>query len=158
MRRVLAGEVWVEEPNDKVNDFTGQLRLAGSEPAILVETNMLLRGCQLRNTDWVLGLVISCGVETKINFGGGRQDAPKVGMLARRVNKDIIGVVVWLALVCLLGGTLFILLGDARTWYLSGGEGHSIGSEYSFGGWFKMVFRFFLLEVTPRRPQLACLP
>lgn len=32
----------------QVNDFTGQLVLDGEKPEILTETNMLLRGCQLR--------------------------------------------------------------------------------------------------------------
>mmetsp|Transcript_11735 Transcript_11735/g.26427 ORF Transcript_11735/g.26427 Transcript_11735/m.26427 type:complete len:1004 (+) Transcript_11735:1-3012(+) len=144
LQRVIAGEVWVENPNDKVNDFTGQLRLDGQEPVLLNQNMMLLRGCQLRTTDWVLCLVISCGFETKINYGGLKQDAPKVGMVAKRVNKDIIGVVVWLVLVCVVGGTLFVLWIDPGDWYLSGAGG--AGPENSFAGWLKMTLRFFLLE------------
>ena len=29
---------------------------------------ILLRGCQLRNTDWIVGLVLACGTETKVAF------------------------------------------------------------------------------------------
>ena len=143
LRRVLTGEVWCEEPNDKVNDFMGQLRLVGREPQLISEMNMLLRGCQLRNTAWVLGLVVASGVETKINFGGGGADAPKTGSLAKRVNKDIFGVVVWLVVVCVIGGTLFVLGGDESFWYLAD---HEVRPDYSFSGWLQMTFRFFLLE------------
>ena len=50
------GHVRCEEPNDKVNDITAQLCLrsdVGLPPLLLSEDNFLLRGCQLRNTDWV---------------------------------------------------------------------------------------------------------
>ena len=44
-------------------------RPAPQEPVLLSRDNMLLRGCQLRNCSYVLGLVVSTGRETKINFG-----------------------------------------------------------------------------------------
>ena len=72
---------------------------------MLSEANMLLRGCQLRNTDWVLGLVIACGTETKINFSGKAGiEEQKRGKLMQQVNDDIVGVVLWLLFVCLFGG------------------------------------------------------
>ena len=106
LRKHLTGEVLCEEPNDKVNDFQGQLRLSGQEPLMLNESNMLLRGCQLRNTEWVLGLVIACGIDTKITFSGsgsGEQEQ-KRGKLMRLINEMIVGVVVWLVVVCIFGG------------------------------------------------------
>ena len=69
----LAGELRCEEPNDKVNDFVGELCLARPPAGVgdkiaISPVNILLRGCQLQNTDWVLGLVITCGNETKIKW------------------------------------------------------------------------------------------
>ena len=78
----LLGGAYVacEAPNDKVNDFSGQLFLPGQEPQFLQRENMLLRGCQLRNTDWALGLVISTGTDAKINFSADKKsDKVKVG-------------------------------------------------------------------------------
>jgi len=37
----------------------------GSRDALDV-ANLLLRGCTLRNTDWVIGLVLFAGLDTKI--------------------------------------------------------------------------------------------
>ena len=64
----LKGSCRCEKPNDKVNDFTGELDLVGSKPLILTPTNMLLRGCMLMNTEWALGLVVSSGNDTKVHF------------------------------------------------------------------------------------------
>jgi phospholipid-translocating ATPase len=51
-----------------------------AEPVSINE--MLLRGCALRNTAWVVGLVVFTGADTKIMLNGG--DTPskrsKVGV------------------------------------------------------------------------------
>ena len=67
LRRALQGATLrCEQPNDKVNDITAQLCLADGTTQLLSEDNFLLRGCQLRNTDWVMALVVTTGVQTKI--------------------------------------------------------------------------------------------
>ena len=50
-------------PCSQVNDITAQLCLDNHPPILLSEDNFLLRGCQLRNTDWVLALVVTTGVQ-----------------------------------------------------------------------------------------------
>ena len=86
----LKGTVHCEAPNDKVNDFSAELRLEGQlRPLVLTPTNVLLRGCMLQNTDWVLGLVLACGTDTKINFGGAASKEQKMGLSARALNKMI---------------------------------------------------------------------
>ena len=58
---------------------------------------MLLRGCQLRNTDWALGIVVSTGTDAKINFtkpGERSRDRVKVGHTMQLLNRDIMGVAV----------------------------------------------------------------
>ena len=120
-----------EAPNDKVNDFSGQLYLEGHDPSFLQRENMLLRGCQLRNTDWALGLVVSTGTDAKINFtkpGERSRDRVKVGNTMRLLNRDIMGVAVALMLLCTVGAcvnTFFDYGGStvARRqppWYLEG--------------------------------------
>jgi magnesium-transporting ATPase (P-type) len=56
-----------------------QLCLDGREPVMLGRINVLLRGCQLRNTEWVLGLVLSTGTDAKINFSEETAPATKHG-------------------------------------------------------------------------------
>ena len=42
-----------EPPNDKVNDYQGQLCLPGQEPVMVARQNVMLRGSQLKSTAWV---------------------------------------------------------------------------------------------------------
>ena len=87
-----------------MNDFLGQLCLEGHEPVMLSRDNMLLRGCQLRNTDWVWGLVLATGTDTKITFtGSGDAAKVKVGHTMQMVNVDILFVCVWLVAICVAG-------------------------------------------------------
>ena len=39
-----------------------------TEAVMITADNVLLRGCQLRNTDWVLGLVLNTGTQTKVEL------------------------------------------------------------------------------------------
>ena len=80
----LRGTLECEQPNDAINDFSGVLTLQGANPLPVGPERMLLRGCMLRNTSLVYGLVVSTGDECKINFtppgdaeagGGGAGDA-----------------------------------------------------------------------------------
>ena len=114
-----------------MNDFLGQLCLEGHEPVMLSRDNMLLRGCQLRNTDWALGIVVSTGTDAKINFtkpGERSRDRVKVGHTMQLLNRDIMGVAVALTVLCAVGAcvnTFFDYGGSATDrgqppWYLEG--------------------------------------
>ena len=120
-----------EAPNDKVNDFSGQLYLPGHDPSFLQRENMLLRGCQLRNTDWALGIVVSTGTDAKINFtkpGERSRDRVKVGHTMQLLNRDIMGVAGALTVLCAVGAcvnTFFDYGGSTKDrgqppWYLEG--------------------------------------
>lgn len=60
-------QVNCELPNSSLYTFTGNLLLNG-KTIPLSPNQVLLRGCMLRNTDSVLGLVIFTGHETKVGF------------------------------------------------------------------------------------------
>jgi hypothetical protein len=51
----LIGDVEMEHPNKLIESFTGVVDLGklGREP--VQASNILLRGCVLRNTDWIIG-------------------------------------------------------------------------------------------------------
>lgn len=65
----------------RLYEFDGTLNKLGGGAGRLDASNLLLRGCVLKNTDWVLGLVVFGGTDTKIFRN--RMHAPrKVNMLA----------------------------------------------------------------------------
>ncbi|KAI5612509.1 phospholipid-transporting ATPase ID, partial [Silurus asotus] len=51
------GEVRCEAPNNRLDRFTGTLKVRG-ETFALDNERILLRGCTLRNTEWCFGLVL----------------------------------------------------------------------------------------------------
>jgi len=84
----------------QVNDFVGVLQLAPSGTlgfpgarAVIGPDHMLLRGCMLRNTEAVYGMVVCAGDDCKINFSAaarvGRREGERVGHVARALNTDI---------------------------------------------------------------------
>ncbi|XP_074180743.1 phospholipid-transporting ATPase VD isoform X3 [Rhinolophus sinicus] len=68
----------------------------------LSKENLLLRGCTIRNTEAVVGIVVYAGHETKamLNNSGPRYKRSK---LERRANTDVLWCVLLLAVMCLTG-------------------------------------------------------
>ncbi|KAI3696543.1 hypothetical protein L1987_79561 [Smallanthus sonchifolius] len=58
------GEIHCEEPNNSLYTFTGNLMLQ-KQTLPIGPNQILLRGCSLRNTEYVVGAVIFTGHETK---------------------------------------------------------------------------------------------
>lgn len=67
--------------------------------------NMLLRGCSLRNTEWVLGVVVFTGQETKIMLNAGITPS-KRSRIARELNWNVIYNFVILFIMCLVSGII----------------------------------------------------
>ncbi|KAL1998752.1 hypothetical protein VTN02DRAFT_5633 [Thermoascus thermophilus] len=65
--------------------------------------NVLLRGCNLRNTEWALGVVIYTGSETKIMLNSGETPS-KRARLAKELNWNVIYNFIILFLMCFISG------------------------------------------------------
>ncbi|XP_073899862.1 phospholipid-transporting ATPase IB-like isoform X2 [Castor canadensis] len=61
----LCGKIECEGPNRHFNSFVGTLCLSGKSPVPIGPNQLLLRGTQVRNTQWIIGIVIYTGSETK---------------------------------------------------------------------------------------------
>lgn len=66
--RSIRGKLDCEEPNEFIYDFNARLTIALSErPIINIEKNsFILRGCSLKQTSYIFGLVVYIGHNTKI--------------------------------------------------------------------------------------------
>jgi len=89
--------------------------------------NLLLRGCQLRNTEWVLGVVVFTGEETKIMINSGVTPS-KRARISKDLNWNVIYNFIILALMCLVSG---VVLGV--TWARDD-TSHSVFEYGSYGG------------------------
>nr|CCA23321.1 PREDICTED: probable phospholipidtransporting ATPase IBlike putative [Albugo laibachii Nc14]CCA24343.1 PREDICTED: hypothetical protein [Albugo laibachii Nc14] len=110
----LQGFLRCEQPNRVIGRFDGLLTMSSlSSPSDLVQEpvlikNVLLRGCQLRNTEWIYGIVINTGPDTKI-----MQSSATVPVKWSSINESVNRMVVWLLvlllLCCMVASTLQLI-------------------------------------------------
>ncbi|MEQ2189767.1 Phospholipid-transporting ATPase IB [Goodea atripinnis] len=118
----LSGHLDCEGPNRHLYDFTGTLRLVNQNPAPLGPDQVLLRGAQLRNTQWVVGIVVYTGHDSKL-----MQNSTKVPLkrsnVERVTNMQILvlfGILLVMALVSSVGAAIWNREHtDDACWYLS---------------------------------------
>uniref|UniRef100_A0A6J0TPW5 Phospholipid-transporting ATPase n=1 Tax=Pogona vitticeps TaxID=103695 RepID=A0A6J0TPW5_9SAUR len=91
-----------EPPNNDLNSFRGFIENPDKERVGLSKENLLLRGCTIRNTETVIGIVVYAGHESKamLNNTGSHYKRSK---LERKVNHDIIWCVLLLFVMCSVG-------------------------------------------------------
>ncbi|XP_063379949.1 phospholipid-transporting ATPase VB [Cydia fagiglandana] len=94
--------VEVERPSTKINRFTGTISHPNKERVQLNSDHLLLRECTLKNTDFVEGIVVYAGHETKamLNNGGPRYKCSK---LEKKMNTDVIWCILVLLFLCCTG-------------------------------------------------------
>lgn len=69
----------------------------------------MLRGCKLKNTDWVVGLVLYTGEDTVI-MKNGSKPFTKISNIEKKVN-NIILLIMLFELLCTLGSSVFCYIG-----------------------------------------------
>ena len=101
-----------EAPQANLYKYNGAIKwqqrvpdIGGTEPEQMTEPitidNMLLRGCNLRNTEWVLGVVVFTGHDTKIMQNAGITPT-KRARIAREMNFNVICNFGILFIMCLI--------------------------------------------------------
>ena len=89
--------------------------------------NIVLRGCNLKNTEWILGVVVFTGRETKIMLNAGVTPRKRARM-ARNLNWNVIYNFIILFFMCLVAGIV-----QGTTW--AGGNNSEKYFEFgSIGG------------------------
>jgi hypothetical protein len=102
----LSCQVICSPPDDQPTVFNSQLYVNNSTAAISLsaDQHLLLRGCQLRNTSWVIGMVCYTGHETKImmQLTSSGFAPSKVSSIERAMNKYIYVSFAVLLVACLI--------------------------------------------------------
>ncbi|KAH6632204.1 hypothetical protein F5144DRAFT_512375 [Chaetomium tenue] len=114
-------EFVIEDPNPDLYRFDGRVTVAG-ETMPLTLNEVVYRGCTIRNTASVIGMVINTGEETKIRRNANRHPSAKKPALERMANMIVIALVIYLiALVAGLSGgyVLWQRSYERAAWYLS---------------------------------------
>ncbi|XP_071466865.1 phospholipid-transporting ATPase IB isoform X2 [Marmota flaviventris] len=129
----LTGTIECEGPNRHLYDFTGTLHLDGQSPVALGPDQILLRGTQLRNTQWVFGVVVYTGHDTKL-----MQNSTKAPLKRSNVEKVtnvqilvLFGILLVMALVSSVGALYWNGSHGASNWYIKKMESSSDNFGYN---------------------------
>nr|XP_054303332.1 phospholipid-transporting ATPase IB-like [Pongo pygmaeus] len=116
----LSGTIECEGPNRHLYDFTGNLNLDGKSLFALGPDQILLRGTQLRNTQWVFGIVVYTGHDTKL-----MQNSTKAPLKRSNVEKVtnvqilvLFVILLVMALVSSAGALYWNRSHSEKNWYI----------------------------------------
>ncbi|KAH8741347.1 calcium transporting ATpase or aminophospholipid transporter [Cryptosporidium ryanae] len=122
---IESGLISCGEPNDHPNrieiesKFTIKMDNEDKELNFdCIPSNMLLRGCKLRNTTWALGVVVYTGNDTKIYQSNLRSAPHKMSYVKSLYNQVSIASFIFLLFICLSFGifTAFIDFFGGPNW------------------------------------------
>ncbi|CAI5759985.1 unnamed protein product [Candida verbasci] len=91
-----------EGPHANLYSYQGNLRYRDSQEPITIN-NLLLRGCTLRNTKWVIGIVAFTGDDTKIMLNAGVTPT-KQSRMSRELNYYVLLNFILLFVICFISG------------------------------------------------------
>ena len=145
-----------EHPHGNLYQFNGAVRWTQRDPKNPADAgtqmtepvsinNLLLRGCSLRNTEWILGVVVFTGQETKIMLNAGMTPS-KRSRIARDLNWDVVYNFAILFFMCLISGIINGVTwaqGDNSLDYFEFG---SIGGKPSLDGFITFVASIILFQ------------
>ncbi|KAL5259506.1 hypothetical protein ACHWQZ_G009824 [Mnemiopsis leidyi] len=109
------GRVQCELPNNRLDKFIGLLAIESMEENedlaqySLDNDKILLRGMVLKNTSWVVGLVIFTGHQTKLMMNSGKPSLKRtnVDKLLNKIVYYILGLLLALCTVCGVGSFIW---------------------------------------------------
>lgn len=113
-----------EGPNEHLYKFEGNLRLPDGALIPIDPDQILLRGSCLRNTDWIIGICVYSGHETKIMKNGTNARA-KTSKIATATNKYILVTMLFqlvLSLTAAVAGSIWTFFKGDNYWYLYPGD------------------------------------
>ncbi|XVF84151.1 hypothetical protein PTKIN_Ptkin17bG0002800 [Pterospermum kingtungense] len=94
----VLGLIRCEQPNRNIYEFTANMEFNGQKFP-LSQSNIVLRGCQLKNTDWIIGVVVYAGQETKAMLNSAISPS-KRSKLESYMNRETFWLSIFLLVMC----------------------------------------------------------
>ncbi|GMP40998.1 hypothetical protein CsSME_00011252 [Camellia sinensis var. sinensis] len=148
----ISGLIKCEKPNRNIYGFHANMEIDGKRVS-LGPSNIILRGCEIKNTAWALGVAVYTGEETKAMLNNSRAPS-KRSRIETRMNWEITLLLVFLVTLCTvvcICASVWLVRHKHELDYLpffrkadfSTGE----ETDYNYYGWGMEVFFTFLMSV-----------
>lgn len=148
----ISGLIRCEKPNRNIYGFQANMEIDGKRLS-LGPSNIVLRGCELKNTAWAFGVAVYAGRETKVMLNS--SGAPsKRSKLETRMNREIIMLSLFLVALCM------VVSACAAVWlrrhkdelnylpfYRKKDFSEGKVDDYNYYGWVMEIFFTFLMSV-----------
>ncbi|KAI3798567.1 hypothetical protein L1987_33844 [Smallanthus sonchifolius] len=148
----ISGVIKCEKPNRNIYGFLGTMEVDQKQVS-LGPSNIVLRGCVLKNTSWAVGVVVYTGMETKVMLNNSGAQS-KRSHLESRMNKEIILLSFFLVALCSI---VSICAGvwlrrhrdelDIMPFYRRKDYSGEDEDNYKYYGWGLEIFFTFLMSV-----------
>ncbi|GAV70384.1 E1-E2_ATPase domain-containing protein/HAD domain-containing protein, partial [Cephalotus follicularis] len=96
----VSGLIRCEQPNRNIYEFTANMEF-NEQKFSLSQSNIVLRGCQLKNTEWIIGVVVYAGQETKAMMNSAASPS-KRSRLESYMNRETLWLSIFLFVMCLV--------------------------------------------------------
>lgn len=138
----MKGVIRCEHPNNAINSFQGVLEIQGKEKQSIPYESMILRGCIIRNTEWIIGVVVNTGKDTKIMMSNSAPPS-KMSTMDRSINSYIVVLLFILVAFSAAGaaGAVIWKTGKSSLWYLQ----LDASDRSVIVDWVVMLFYYLLL-------------
>ena len=138
----ISGKFECDHPNDDLLKFLGNLEVPSIGVAGVVNKNVVLRGSSLRNTHWIIGLVVYTGSDTKVMKKAGSTRS-KMSQVEKTMN-SLLGVIFLaqfaLCTLTTIAAAIWQAAWDGRLYYLQ-----TSGTIYVIPSWLAEFFTFLIL-------------
>lgn len=146
----MSGLIKCEKPSRNIYGFQGNMEVDGKRLS-LGPSNIVLRGCELKNTTWAIGVAVYCGRETKamLNNSG----APsKRSRLETHMNRETLFLSAFLISLCTIVSVLAAVWLrrhrdelDYLPYYRRKSYAKGKPENYNYYGWgWEIVFTFLM--------------
>ncbi|KAF8398072.1 hypothetical protein HHK36_016999 [Tetracentron sinense] len=148
----ISGLIKCERPNRNIYGFQANMEIDGKRVS-LGPSNIILRGCELKNTAWAVGVAVYAGRETKAMLNNAGSPS-KRSRLETHMNRETIVLSLFLIALCTVVSTCAgIWLKrhrdelDYLPYYRKKDYSEEEEKNYNYYGWGLEIFFTFLMSV-----------
>ncbi|GAB9465484.1 Phospholipid-transporting atpase drs2 [Globisporangium polare] len=146
----VTGVVICETPNNSIHRFNGSVSLKDGKKEAITTNAIVLRGSTLRNTEYIYGLVVNTGPDTKIMMASSNTPM-KWSNMERRLNQQILYICALMIVLCLTGAIASSVWNHSnlsktsgeKAWYLF--DPHATAVKAPVGNFVIQILYYFLL-------------